>query len=277
MKWFNDIGCESIIIDQCGNLGGDPDLLSIIEFIGSDREINTLYSVPKNQDDCPLNYLKSDTVSQTAKKYQKGQYLYVSINKELYPGAVFKGTKENKKDIIFMTDIFSRSAGDISVNYFIGKQNKYKGYLGSNVYSSVVGCFDGREFGFISVDNSFPPNINKISESKNLIDQDGNPVSPFTFNVDWGQYFLRYSDRKYSQYKQNKEINLVNTIYSENSNALPISFEKTIFTDFGFLTNNRACIFGWEKLHDYPPNPKDPKTWRYLYLDAAISYINNKT
>ena len=87
--------------------------------------------------------------------------------------------------MVFVTDIFSRSAGDIAPNYFIG-DGEHAGYLGNSTRASIVGCLDGREFGFISVSNSFPSNTNPTSASKNLVDRKGNPVSPFTFNMDWG-------------------------------------------------------------------------------------------
>ena len=41
MQWFNSIGRQAIIIDQVGNLGGEPDVLSIAEFMGSNRQ--TIY------------------------------------------------------------------------------------------------------------------------------------------------------------------------------------------------------------------------------------------
>lgn len=236
MIWFNDLGCEAIIIDQTGNLGGDSDLMSIIEFFGSDREVNELFSVPKDVKQCPLSY--NDSNIEAAKQYQKSQYMYVSLNKKLYPGSVFQG-----KQVVLMTDIFSRSAGDISPNYMIGKGKKL-GYLGNKTQAAVVGCMDGREFGFISIANSFPP-------GNKLFDRDGDQVTPFQFNVDWGQYYLKYSDKKLSQLQQNKEVNLVR--------LLPISFEKTVFADFGFIGNKS--------------DKHDRKTWKYLYLDETIQYL----
>lgn len=229
MKWFNSINCESIIIDQTGNLGGDPDLLSILEFIGSDRQAYFTYNVPKDPDEFPLNYLNSKTVANAGKNIQSSQYLYVSLNKKLYPKSVFKGNK-----VVFMTDIFSRSAGDHSPNYFIDRN------LGNGVESAIIGCLDGREFGFISVNNSFPSAF----------------PSPFKFNIDYGGYFLRYTDEKLSMLKQNEKI--------KPDVLLPISFEKTVFKDFGFLTS--PC-------KEKKRNPKNPKTWTYLYLDKAIKYL----
>jgi hypothetical protein len=266
MQWFNSIGCEAIIIDQVGNLGGDPDVLSIAEFMGADRQLYFTYNVFKDQQKLPQNYLSSDTVAQAAKHFQGSQYLDVSLNEKLYPGSVFKGTK-----VVFVTDIFSRSAGDIAPNYFIGEGER-PGYLGNGTQASIVGCLDGREFSFISVSNSFPSNTNPISVSKNLVDKQGNPVSPFTFNMDWGGYFLRYSDKRLSMLRQNAQVKPVRTGYSgtSGSNALPISFEQTVFPDFGFTPMTRPFVPGWTTLHPKPPTPSDPTTWTYLYLDAAI-------
>jgi hypothetical protein len=267
MQWFNSIGCEAIIIDETGNLGGDPDVLSIAEFMGSDRQLYFTYNVFKDPQKLPKNYLSSDTVAQAAKQFQGSQYLDVSLNEKLYPGSVFKGTK-----VVFVTDIFSRSAGDIAPNYFIGEGER-PGYLGNGTQASIVGCLDGREFSFISVSNSFPSNTNPTSASKNLVDTQGKPVSPFTFNMDWGGYFLRYSDKRLSMLRQNTQVKPVRTAYSgtSGSNALPISFEQTVFPDFGFTPMTRPFIPGWRTLHPKPPTSSDPTTWTYLYLDAAIS------
>jgi hypothetical protein len=271
MQWFNSIGCEAIIIDEAGNLGGDPDVLSIAEFMGADRQLYFTYNVFKDQQRLPQNYLSSDTVAQAAKHFQGSQYLDVSLNEKLYPGSVFKGTK-----VVFVTDIFSRSAGDIAPNYFIGDGER-PGYLGNGTQASIVGCLDGREFSFISVSNSFPANTNPMSASKNLVDKEGNPVSPFTFNMDWGGYFLRYSDKRLSMLRQNTQVKPVRTPYvgTSGSNALPISFEQTVFPDFGFTPMTRRFIPGWTALHPRPPTPSDPTTWTYLYLDAAISRAIN--
>lgn len=267
MQWFNSIGCEAIIIDETGNLGGEPDVLSIAEFMGSNRQLYFTYNVFKGKQRQPRNYLRSDTVAQAAGHFQGSQYLDVSLNEKVYPGSVFKGTK-----VVFVSDIFARSAGDIAPNYFIGDGER-AGDLGNGTQASIVGCLDGREFSFISVANSFPSNTNPTSASKNLFDKQGKPVSPFTFNMDWGGYFLRYSDKRLSMLRQNLQVKPVRTPYlgASGSNALPISFEQTVFPDFGFTPMTRPFIPGWTTLHPRAPTPSDPTTWTYLYLDAAIS------
>jgi hypothetical protein len=211
-------------------------------------------------------------VVQAAQHFQSSQFLYVSLNETLYPGSVFKGTAEAKKKVILMTDIFSRSAGDISPNFFIG-QNEQPGDLGHHTQASIVGCLDGREFSFISVFNSFPPNINP----PNFVNDKDELVSPLTFNIDWGGYFLRYTDQKLSMLKQNKQVKPVRTPIKglSGSNALPISFEQTVFPDFGFMPMTRDFIPGWKTLHPNPPIPSDPTTWTYLYLDAAILHATD--
>jgi hypothetical protein len=239
--------------------------------MGSNRQLYFTYNVFKDPQRQPQNYLTSDTVAQAARHFQGSQYLDVSLNEKLYPGSVFKGTK-----VVFVTDIFSRSAGDIAPNYFIGEGNR-AGYLGNGTQASIVGCLDGREFAFISVFNSFPENTNPTSASGNLVNKKGCPVSPFTFNMDWGGYFLRYSDKRLSMLRQNRQVEPVRTPYSgtSGSNALPISFEQTVFPDFGFTPMTRPFIPGWTTLHPKPPTPSDPTTWTYLYLDAAISRAIN--
>jgi len=240
--------------------------LSIAEFMGSNRQLYFTYNVFKDKQRQPRNYLRSDTVAQAAEHFQGSQYLDVSLNERLYPGSVFRGTK-----VVFLSDIFARSAGDIAANYFIG-EGEHAGDLGNGTQASIVGCLDGREFGFISVSNSFPSNTNPLSAAENLVDNQGKPVSPFTFNMDWGAQFLRYSDKRLSMLRQNEQIKPVRTRYrgSSGSNALPISFEQTVFPDFGFIPMTRSFIPGWTTIHPRAPTRSDPSTWTYLYLDAAI-------
>ena len=58
MQWFNSIGCEAIIIDQVGNLGGEPVLLSISEFMGATRQLYVTFNVFKDHQRGPLIYLR---------------------------------------------------------------------------------------------------------------------------------------------------------------------------------------------------------------------------
>jgi hypothetical protein len=277
MQWFNSIGCEAIIIDQAGNEGGTTDLLSISEFMGTNRQAYYQYSVSKDPEKGLLNYLHSDTVGEAAGAYTcTSAHLYVSLNEKLYPGSVFKGSSKQKKRVAFITDPFAFSCGDISPNLFLG--NKNDGELGDNTQFRVVGCPDGREFYYISNPNNFPVNTNPASASKNLVDSFGNPVSPFIFSLDFGAAFFRYSDKKLSMLQQNRGIKPVATPIrgTSGSAALPISFEETLFRDFGYQPMNRPFIPGWTTLHPAAPNPADPTTWPFLFLDAAILHLTQE-
>ena len=171
---------------------------------------------------------------------------------------------------MFVSDIFARSAGDIAPNYFIGDGER-AGDLGNGTQASIVGCLDGREFSFISVSNSFPANTNPTSASKNLVDKQGKPVSLFTFNMDWGgiSCIIRINDSPCLD-RIYRLTSPDTCLGASGSNALPISFEQTVFPDFGFTPMTRPFIPGWITLHPRPPTPSDPTTWTYLYLDAAI-------
>src|SRR5438045_5755926 len=134
---------------ETSKFGAQSEFISIVEFMSSNRHLYFTYNVFKDPQRQPQNYLTSDTVAQAAGHFQGSQYLDVSLNEKLYPGSIFKGTK-----VIFVTDIFSRSARDIAPNYFIG-EGRHAGDLVNGTQASIVGCCDGREFRFISVVHSF--------------------------------------------------------------------------------------------------------------------------
>lgn len=106
----------------------------------------------------------------------------------------------------------------------------------------------------------------------------GDPVSPFFIGKDIGSFFGYWTKRNLSQIRQNKGIQPVATAIKGTSggNALPISYETTLFPDFGFTPPIRPPIPGWTSLHSFPPNPNDSSTWMYTYLDAAILYAGEK-
>ena len=156
--------------------------------------------------------------------------------------------------------------------FFLGHTGK--GDLGSNRCFHLVGCVDGREFGFGDNGGCFPVNVNSVSANKNLINMNGDPVSPFFIGKDIGSFFGYWTKRNLSQIRQNKGIQPVATPIKGTSggNALPISYETTLFPDLGF----KPPIPGWRSLHSFPPNPNDPSIWMYTYLDAAILYAGQK-
>ena len=108
MQWFNSIGCEAIIIDENGNLGGEPDVLSIAEFMGSNRQLYFTYNVFKDKQRQPRNYLRSDTVAQAAEHFQGSQYLDVSLNEKALPWLRLQGNK-----------------GGVCIRYFCKKCRRY--------------------------------------------------------------------------------------------------------------------------------------------------------
>lgn len=279
MKWFNAAPpydfdengnprnpCEKIIIDFAGNFGGDPTLLQTIsEFMGSDRIVYKPYIVPKKSRSKLISYNNSSypTVNEAAAD-QKCTYdfLYVNMNREKYPGSVFEGTKENPKELIFLTDISSFSAADLSPNLFTGDHDD--GYLGDHVQMNLVGCVDGREFGFYDPGEFFP-----VNDNTRLRLPDGTPVSPFTIFRDDGSFFFEYGKSGVSPYIQHRGIRPVRTPVSgtDGGAALPISFEETLFQDLGLTPMTRAPLPGWAAP---PPSFEDQSTWRFLYLEQAI-------
>ncbi len=272
MKWFNSIGCEKIIIDQTNDVfGGSTCLLYLSEFMGTDRKAYHQEIVPKSTDKQLISNTQAAVVNNASKNQEQVAYhLYVDLNEKLYLGSVFKGNRNNSKEVLFLTDIMSISAGDASPNFFLGHSGK--GDLGSNTHFHLIGCVDGREFGFGDFP-FFPVNHNPISKNQNLVDKQGNPIPPFFMAKDIGSFFGFYKGR-HSQIRQNKGIQPIATPIkgSSRGNALPMSFETTVFPDFGFTPPIRPPIPGWKKLHSFPPNPNDPSTWMFTYLDAAILY-----
>jgi hypothetical protein len=54
-------------------------------------------------------------------------------------------------------------------------------------------------------------------------------------------------------------------------NAWVSSFEQLVYPDFGFSENTRPLLPG--DARSQQPDPADPATWRYAYLEEAIREI----
>ena len=232
--------------------------------MGADRILYRSYIVPKGSDKKLISTQNPDypTVNDVAADQKcTNSFLYVSLNKELYPGSVFEGTKCLPKEVIYLTDIFSFSSGDLGPNMFTGDIDD--GYLGRYVQMNLVGCVDGRFFGGSSFE-PFPVNVNTA-----LTLTDGTPVSPFLMTTDFGAFYNAYGKSAVSPYVQHNAIKPVRTPVSgtDGGAALPISFEATVFQDFGLTPMTRAPLPGWTAGQ---PTFSDPSTWRYLYLEQAI-------
>lgn len=278
MKWFNAAypynvdengmprtPCEKIIIDIVSNPGGQPLLQQFSEFMGSDRIAFKGFTVPKDPrgDLIPFNDPNFLTVNNTnAQRNCTSFFDYVSLNEKLYPGSIFKGTKKHPKEVIILDDIFSFSAGDIGPNMFIGDNDD--GYLGSHVQMNLVGCIDGREFGFSEFGAQFP-----VNDNTELMTPDGFPASPFTMIRDDGSVYWQYGKSGVSQYVQADATRPIRTPVSgtDGGAPLPISFEATVFQDLGLTPMTRPPLQGWT---EPPPDFDDPTTWRFLYLEQAI-------
>ena len=267
MLLFKQKSIEAFILDQTGNLGGAPDIISLSEFFGDDRLMYTTATADAVDIDLLHSFSKANVVNQASRKPWKlgSETALVELNEKLYPGSVFHGTEKQEFPFIFMTDIFAFSFGDISPNLFLGENGD--GNLGHNTQMHLVGCIDGREFGFAD----FSPNLPVNSNTKYL-DVNGNPVSAISFSLDGGSFFLEYSKNKLSQFQQHQGVKPTKTKFKgqDGGNALPISYEKTLFEDQGWTPRKRKYLSGWKEIHSTPPDPNDPTTWTFLYLDAAI-------
>jgi hypothetical protein len=284
MKWFNAAQpydktsdgkkrkpCEKIIINL--GSGGDPTLmLAIAEFFGADRISHRGFIVPQKSDAELISYQNPayPTVNNAAADQKfVSEFYYVNLNEQMYPGSVIQGCEKHPREVIILTDIFNASASDIAPNRFIGDNDD--GYLGDYVQMSLVGCVDGREFGFSDGFENFP-----VNDNTTLRLSDGTPVSPFLLAArDYTSFYYAYGKSEVSPYIQHKGIQPVRTPVSgtDGGAALPISFEATLFQDFGLNPMTRPPLDGWTAS---PPDFADPTTWRFLYLEQAIEHAKER-
>jgi hypothetical protein len=279
-QWFNEIGCESLIIDWVDNAGGLIEIpFAISEFLGSDRIFLSNHTTPK--DPCkPIISSESKElkiIEDAFNKNTKSYNCYTSLNEKYYPNSVFRGTNINPKYVTFLTDYNSISSGDQGPNLFVG--NKNDGNLGCNTFCRLLGCVEGREFSFSSEILQPPYNINPAYSSENLIDPSGNPAIPFAYIRDNGANLYGWGKKQISTLRQHNGIlplpNPIKGTSKKYNNSMPFSGESLVFPDFGYNPPIRPPIPGWTNLHSYPPNQNDQSTWQFTYLDGAILTLMN--
>lgn len=168
---------------------------------------------------------------------------------------MIKGTKSKPKKIVIVDDIFSISAFDTGINILTAGNKQPGGYVdvGNNVHVYVVGCVDGR-----FLDSPTPATMPVNSQTRLV--KDGAPVSPVNFTAAVSHDFWAWNENNMSGYDQHDNIR-------PYKKPLPISFEKNVYEDMGYLPSTRDPINGWTRP---PPNPSNPFTWRYFYLEKGL-------
>lgn len=266
MNYFNNLGCESIIIDIRTNIGGFNFVpLALAEFFGADRDFTYYYSQLADDGFSPLidpaNYT---TYNDFAIQYEQLQgKCYVSLNQSKYPGSVFQGSK-----LVLVDDQWAGSAGDYFPWPFCGA-NVDKN-IGGGVTVSFIGSLDGRLKDDAYNPCSFPVDSPPTSFLK---DPDGNPVSPFLYRM--GFSACTFQVGPYTMHQQppglapSKAPTLTGTA---GGNPLPMSFQTTVYYDFGFIVPDPyPPIPGWTAGTPVgQPDPNDQTTWRDSILEQAI-------
>lgn len=270
MKYFNDLGCQSIIIDIRANLGGSsPAALSLAEFFGDDRRSQVNVTVPVYDDCAPLVDINSDSITVNDANRIGGlkrKFTYVGMNRSKYPGSVFNGTPGNPKQVILLTDLLAFSTADLFPWFFIGE--KLDRNIGGNVNVTILGDIDGRLKGAVVISQSMPVN----TFNPYLVSATGLPVSPFQTQEDFTNSSMyrmgvtnHYSVEQVRALAPDAAPTLCGT---GGKNPLPNSHETTIWPDFGFITPHPDPLLpGWTYGN---PNPLDNSTWRDRWLEQAI-------
>ena len=82
---------EAFILDQTGNLGGAPDIISLSEFFGDDRLMYTTATADAVDINLLHSFSKANVVNQASRKPWKlgSETALVELNEKLYPGSVF--------------------------------------------------------------------------------------------------------------------------------------------------------------------------------------------
>lgn len=256
-----DLAVEHVIFDQRSNLGGFGDSVATLrEFVGADDTIFDDSQAPvADSGNAPLvNMSTFDYASQ--QPFEQGRQVAPSISASFYPGSVFTGG-----DYIFMTDYLAASAGDVSVNFYLGPA--FDKDIGNGVNVQILGDLDGRLSGFRCSDNSIASSAN----GARLRDSAGNPLSP-TIQSDFDCDYV-VATRADGSFRHNRNPAMQPDCAPSLSGlsggcALPNDEETLFYPDLGYVPNTRPRLAG--DARPQTPTPANRDEWRDAWLEQAI-------
>jgi hypothetical protein len=249
------LGCSRIYIDIRTNRGGFSVVpVTIAEFMGTDRSLYNLYASDNRSNlTQPIDIVSLSTFGDIAKKNLAEYQLYPSLNRAQYPRSMFLGDR-----IVIVGDSFTGSAGELFPYCFLGEN--LDGNQGG-VKTQVIGSswFECK---------GADPGLQSLPCTKYL-DSNGLPFSPLYFVAGICDNTIRWGDTSLFQdlkARSTLPIKAPTLSGSSGSNALPISFEKTVWLDFGYIVPHPdPALPGWP----YPGGQVD-KLDRDSYRDRTL-------
>jgi hypothetical protein len=271
-RFFNDENCDAIIIDIRTNEGGllEP-AFTLAEFVGDDRRSAiSQFWTDKDNGNSPLVELADPNQFSTFNNLQALNNeafirFYVQQNEQNYPGSVFRGSQQNPKKIIILTDTAAASAGDILPHFFLGEN--LDGNLGSFTTGKIIGDIDGRFKGASS--NRSPVPVAK--DSNRLYGKNGKPFPPIRFRVDFA---VGEINNGLTNIFFNQQSDLVAPSEAPSlqgtagHDPLPNDWENNVWPALGLIKAPKG-LFDSRIPKDKPQSNKR-KTWRDPWLEQAI-------
>ncbi len=256
IRWFNSQNCTDLIIDSVSNLGGYADWIS--QHFGENR-----YSTNKTT-------IFTNTINQKSKiedindfvSYGKPENKFSEIQCTYLNQTYGQGTVFNKGKIILLVSENTFSAGNILRFHFIG--NDQNNIISSNMKIKILGGFKGY-VGGSSIGLSYIPN--------NLLGNLSDTILNTSISGECPEYEYNINSLKkligLNKISNNSKTSESSSILKGSGNAFKSGFENLIYPDFGFCNNLRPLLDGDER--QQTPNPDDWTTWRFAYLESAIS------
>lgn len=255
---LNEHNVDRIIIDMRDNGGGFAHLPSAygVPFGGNRIGLKNSIGFPGNgnRDPIQINGCGLQTANDTLQQNNTvDELINVDELYAIFPQGVFRGTCENKKELIILTNSHAASAGDMLPHAFIGPDSNATVHdLGHNVFARIIGDIDGRLWsGVKSYDGlALDPLNHNLWEG-------GEPRTAVYLACEAG---LLNSDRHGTLVNEQK--------WTQPNVLLPTWYDKTVWQDLGLtkpllkypLCKHKKCL----------PKFDCPKTWRDVHLEYAI-------
>lgn len=270
MRWFASVGCTDIIVNNSVNIGGLSEWIA--QHFGEDRYATNMTNIFENvpgQDSNPQQIADLETYGTTISPLSKLECTY--IDNTYGPGSVW-----NTGRMVLLQSESDYSAGNVIRFLCIG--DAQDGVISSTMELKVLGSFKGY-FGGASLGNSFIPNNTSLSLDNTVLYSSVSGEAPAQNEYNIKQEISGTSLTPLNNIRDTTEVSdnsydVLKGAVTPNNKAWICSLEDLVYPDFGFCPNTRPQISGDTRA---APDTTDFTTWRYAYLEGAISEITTGT
>ena len=273
MAYFaTTLNCDTIILDIRGNRGGAFEVpLAIAEFMGTQRAAQYYYQVkPDDGFSALIDPATFPTVNNYVQQNETlSQYCYVNLSAAKYPNSMFVGTSGQHKKLIILADEFAASAGSTFTQSFAGENQDKNigGFVDVFFYGTVDSRCKGSAPGYSLA--PYAPADPYLSVYGEI------PIGAFEFEEDYPNVLWKWgltNDTTLQQTPSSAVDPAPSMTGTAGNNPLPMSWETTVYLDFGFITPNPyPYLPGWTKGSPVgQPSSTDQTTWRDSQLEQCI-------